>query len=95
MRGDRGQDKGIDIVLAAGLNEYLSEAVRYFRVELVWINRAKVPHIFLRGPAADLYSKGERQYGPKSHVPLFCRIRTFGKLLFFQEGGRAFRRVGV
>ena len=95
MRGDRGQDKGIDIVLAAGLNEYLSEAVRYFRLELVWINRAKVPHIFLRRPAANLYSKSERQYCPKPHVPLFCRIWALWQVTFFRRGGRAFRRVGV
>jgi hypothetical protein len=69
--------------------------VRYFRVELVWINRAKVPHIFLRSPAADLYSKSERQYGPKPHVPLFCRIWELWQVTFSGAPPQARRVIFV
>lgn len=69
MRGYCRQDEGIDIVLPAGFDEYSSESVRHFRVESIWIDRAKCPYIIFCGAARDLQSQSKRQYSPSSHAP--------------------------
>jgi hypothetical protein len=74
--GDCGQDQGINIILPPGFNEYSSETMRHFRVELVRIDRCKRPDVFLRGAAPDLQSQCKRQYGPDSHAVLLPRKPT-------------------
>jgi hypothetical protein len=74
--GDCGQDQGINIILPPGFNEYSSETMRHFRIELVRIDRCKRPDVFLRGAARDLQSQCKRQYGPGSHAVLLPRKPT-------------------
>src|SRR4029077_19232690 len=70
VRRDCGQDEGINIVLAAGLDEYFSESARDFRVKQVRIDRAEKTHIVLCGVAKYLRSQRKGQYSPSSHAPL-------------------------
>jgi hypothetical protein len=92
---DCGQDQRINIIFPAGLDEYSSETMRHFRVELVWIDRRKRPDVFLRGSARDLQPQCKRQYRPGSHVVLIPRKPTFWQASFFKPHGGEKNRVGV
>jgi hypothetical protein len=39
--GDRGQDQGINVVLASGFDEYFSVSARHFFIEQIRIYRTK------------------------------------------------------
>jgi hypothetical protein len=99
VSGDCGQDQRINIIFPACLDEYSSEAMRHFRVELARIDRRERPDVFLRGSARDLQPQCKRQYGPGSHVVLLPRKPTFWQATFFRRrAGKwgivsAYRRV--